>query len=70
MVPSTLGTQDQVHSPEKAVPTLAPQGQAHNLVKVGAQDHVRSLEMVLPDLETAAPPQVTVEDDMTATTIK
>ncbi|GKG48831.1 hypothetical protein Tco_0512978, partial [Tanacetum coccineum] len=37
----------QVHNLEKAVPALAPQGQAHSLEKVGAQDPVRNLEMVV-----------------------
>ncbi|GKA10349.1 hypothetical protein Tco_0689782 [Tanacetum coccineum] len=36
---------------EKAVPALAPQGQAHSLEKVGAQDPVRNLEMVVPTRE-------------------
>ncbi|GKG56936.1 hypothetical protein Tco_0582287, partial [Tanacetum coccineum] len=43
-----LGTQAQVHSLEKAMPALAPQGQAHILEKVGAQDPTRNLEMVVP----------------------
>ncbi|GKA38752.1 hypothetical protein Tco_0731303 [Tanacetum coccineum] len=66
MVPSTPGTRAQVYNLEKAVPALAPQGQAHSLEKLGAQDQARSLEMVVPILGTVE----TVDDDMIAETIK
>ncbi|GJW47227.1 hypothetical protein Tco_0078873 [Tanacetum coccineum] len=66
MVPSTPGTQAQVHNLVKAVPTLASQGQAYSSVKVGAHDQARSLKMVVLVLGT----EVTVEDDMIAVTIK
>ncbi|GKB14097.1 hypothetical protein Tco_0848020 [Tanacetum coccineum] len=64
------GYSSSVHSLEKAIPALAPQGQAHSPVKVGAQDPTRSLEMVVPVSGIMVRHQVIVDDDMTAETIK
>ncbi|GKC55536.1 hypothetical protein Tco_1078281 [Tanacetum coccineum] len=54
----TSGILAHEHTLVKAVPALAPQDQAHSLVKVGSRDQAHSPAMVVHVLETTVHPQV------------